>query len=171
MLSLTKKTEYGLIALCHLARQGNVLNSAREIAERQGVPLPLLMNVLKQLHQAGILQSMRGAAGGYALARDPKDVTLDQVIEAIEGPVRLIQCVDRSSPHDDGKLNGTAAHEPVCDLENCCLIRGPLQKLHEQLMRFLEQVTLAEMAGTESVTELTAAGVRVGGSALSDGAG
>ena len=92
MLTLTKKTEYALIAACHLANVGQEVVSARDMAETYGVRLPLLMNVLKKLNQHGILRSVRGARGGYALAVGPKQVSLSRLIEAVEGPPRLVKC-------------------------------------------------------------------------------
>ncbi len=94
MLSLTKKTGYGLIAMAHLAElpEGRVA-SAREIAELYGIPTALLMNVLKDLAAAGYVESLRGSRGGYRLARRPEGVNLADLVAAIEGPVPQAECV------------------------------------------------------------------------------
>src|SRR5262245_55281119 len=92
MLALTKRTEYALIALCHLARQPETV-SARDLAHRYAVRLPLLMNVLKTLNHNGLVRSVRGAHGGYRLAVPADKLSLARVAEAIEGPMRLVKCV------------------------------------------------------------------------------
>lgn len=143
MLSLTKKTEYGLIATCHLARHAEQVVSARDIAERYGVPLPLLMNVLKSLHRKGYVRSTRGAHGGYALALPAQRITLMDLAAALEGPMRLVSC----APPEPAPAAGDAdAAEPSCDLQDCCAIRGPILRLHERLQRFLASVTVADIA-------------------------
>ncbi|HOW68989.1 MAG TPA: Rrf2 family transcriptional regulator [Phycisphaerae bacterium] len=95
MLSFTRKTDYALISLAHIARsQGNYC-SAREIATHYGMPIPLLMNILKVLSQHGITRSIRGPRGGYQLAKPPKDVTLHDIIVAVDGPVALTHCLEK----------------------------------------------------------------------------
>ncbi len=136
MLSLTKKTEYALIALAHMASEPGQVNSAREIADRYHMPLPLLMNILKTLTQQGIAKSVRGARGGYLLALDAKQITLDRLIDAIEGPVRLVQCAKPASPRDAVR----------CDLTRWCPLRSSVQKVHRRLEKLLSQVSLAEIA-------------------------
>ncbi|KKK99134.1 hypothetical protein LCGC14_2635800, partial [marine sediment metagenome] len=94
MLNMTKKTGYGLIAMTHLASLGDgELACARKISEQFGLPTSLMMNVLKQLSAAGFVESVRGARGGYRLAKHPEDISLADLVEALEGPVRLAECV------------------------------------------------------------------------------
>jgi len=137
MLSLTKKTGYGLIAMTHLARleQGEV-SSAREIAERFGVPASLLMNVLKELAAGGYVESVRGARGGYRLARPAEEITLADLVAAVEGPIRLAECVT--------DLAGDDA-ECTCQLMARCPIADPVHRVHRRLNDFLKKVTLAEI--------------------------
>ena len=90
MLSLTRKTEYALIALSHLASEPNRLASARGIADIYRIPLPVLTNVLKTLNRCELIKSERGARGGYRLAQEPKDISLASLIRAVEGPIRLV---------------------------------------------------------------------------------
>ncbi len=134
MLTLTKKTEYALIATCHLARVTQGVVSAREIAELHSVPLPLLMNVLKQLNQGGIVSSVRGAHGGYALAVPAAKLPLATLIKAVEGPVRLVNCAPSA-----GAARG-------CERSSLCSLRPVLHKLHKRLVRFLDEVTIADIA-------------------------
>src|SRR5260370_31881207 len=90
MLKLTKKADYGLIALKHLAvNSGGVSSSAKAIAECYGIPQPLLAKILQKLTKIGLLQSLPGANGGYPLARSPQSITAPQVIPAIDRPILL----------------------------------------------------------------------------------
>jgi Rrf2 family protein len=132
MLTLTRKTEYALIAACHLAHADNKVVSARDIAEEHGMPLPLLMNVLKKLNRAGIVNSVRGARGGYLLAVSPEELTLDRLIESVEGPVHLVRC---ANPDKNGRR---------CTLTGVCPIRGSVRKVHERLRDFLREITVAD---------------------------
>lgn len=134
MLTLTKKTEYALIAACHLANVDQKVVSARDLHELYNLRLPLLMNVLKLLNQGGILRSVRGARGGYALAVRPKQVTLSELIEAVEGPPRLVKC---ALPQPD---------DPPCDMSGGCPVRGPMAKVHRVFREFLRGVTVADVA-------------------------
>ncbi|HAU38285.1 MAG TPA: hypothetical protein DCX07_11305, partial [Phycisphaerales bacterium] len=114
MLSLTKKTGYGLIAMTYLARvEGDAPASAREIAERFGVPASLLGNVLKELSGAGLVESVRGARGGYRLARPPESINLADLVEVLEGPIRLAECVAEQ---------GGLPDDAVCSLMDRCPI-------------------------------------------------
>ena len=135
MLSLTRKTEYALIATCHLARadRGAVV-SARDIHEQHGVPLPLLMNILKRLNQAGLVRSQRGARGGYTLDVPPEEIDLATLIEAVEGPVQLVRCaaLDRRNPK--------------CAVMGRCPIQRSVHRLHERLQEFMRDVTIADLA-------------------------
>lgn len=136
MLAFTRKTEYALIAVCHLARCEKQSESARDIAGQYALAAPLLMNVLKLLSARGIVRSSRGAGGGYRLARRPEDVTVAQVIEAVEGPLRLVRCAP--------PLFGPAAEQ--CELTCSCPIRLPLYRVHHVVRSVLEQTSIAELA-------------------------
>jgi Rrf2 family protein len=142
MLSLTKRAEYALIAVCHLARGEGQVVSARELASRYELSQPLLTNALKLLAQEGVLRSERGPRGGYALEVGPEAITLERLIEAVEGPVRLVRCVE---PLDEA--------ESECDLLESCPIRHPVHKVHEKLGAFLRCVTVADLAFDDDFVE------------------
>lgn len=144
MLLLTRKTDYALLALASLARQTPSGASARALSERLSLPLPVLRNILKQLTSRGVLKSTRGTRGGYRLARSPHQITLAQLLEAIEGPMRLARCC--SVPEGE--------EEPECRLEESCLIRGNMRRVHASLMQFLDEVTLAQLAEQKGSEEL-----------------
>ena len=137
MLALTKKTGYGLIAMTHLAGLGEgEFQSAREIAERFGAPTALTMNVLKELAAAGFLESARGAHGGYRLARRPEEISLADLVGALEGPVRLAECVTDAADDD---------RECTCVIMARCPIADPVHRVQRKLRDFLSKVTLAEI--------------------------
>lgn len=135
MLALTRKTDYALIALTHLAQNVGVVCTAREIAEKFHIPTALLMNVLKTLNQGELVKSVRGAKGGYSLAARPDDVSLASIIRIIEGPVRFVQCSGEA----------VASPDEACDLIDLCPIKLPLQRIHARLEQFLQQITLADI--------------------------
>ena len=149
VLALTKKTGYALVALKHLATLGEgELASARTIAGRLGVPAPALMNILKELAANGYVRSVRGAHGGYCLARSPAEISLADVIHDLEGPGCL--CHEESADSDQPP-------ECTCGLFEPCPACHPVRRLHRRLKRFLETLTLAKI-----VEPLSAAGADAG---------
>ena len=141
--NLTRKTDYALVTLSVLAVEaasGGGLLSARRIAAEQDLPLPLLMNLLKDLNRAGIIQSQRGAAGGYRLARAPDQIGLLQVIEALEGPVHIAECCPHSRRHGAGR-------PASCRVGPECPILLPMQRLDQKVREFLAHLTLHELVG------------------------
>ena len=138
MLQLTKKTDYSILALSYMAQRPEAICTAREIAEQFEVPSALLMNVLKVLCQGELVRSLRGAKGGYTLARRPDSITLADIIMTIEGPVRFVQCASKPSPGKE-----------ACPRISTCPVSRPVRKVHNQLNDFLKQVTLAQIAFDE----------------------
>jgi len=137
MLALTKKTGYGLIAMAHLSRlDRGRLASAREIAEQFGVPTALLMNVMKKLAAAGYVESVRGAHGGYRLVRGLDEVTLADLVTAMEGPIRLAECI---SGHSSDRPSG------VCRIMDHCPVADPIHRVQRKLSDFLRQVSLTDI--------------------------
>lgn len=136
LLSLTRKSDYALVALTHLARSGDRLSSAREIADNYRIPLPILMNILKTLSRQGVIASVRGARGGYRLSMDPQRITLHLVVQAIEGPVNLFACA-----HD-----GAHGAARGCEKTHWCPIASSARSVSTRLESFLKGVTLAEIA-------------------------
>ena len=135
MLSMTRKSDYALVAMAYLANEGPSRVCARAIAQRLGLPVPALMNVLNQLGHAGLVSSTRGPNGGYGLAKPPGEISLASLIEAVEGPVRLTLCCS-----DTGETH----HR--CQRESGCAIKEPVRKVHTILRQFLDQVTLDQIA-------------------------
>lgn len=135
MFALTKKTDYAIIALSHMAQRPGVICNAREIAERFHVPLALMIKVLKVLSQGELVRSIRGVKGGYTLALPAVRITLASIIETIDGPVKIVQCAGHREPGD-----------AECDLLDVCPVTRTVRKVHEKLKGFLDQVTLADIA-------------------------
>lgn len=135
MLKLTKKADYGLISLKHLAlRQNAGAASAKEIAETYRIPLPILAKVLQRLVREGFLISEQGTNGGYRLGRDPRMITTLEVIRAIDGPIILTSCF---TDHGD------------CGLSSNCTVREPLRKVHEGILRLLDGITISDLSDDE----------------------
>jgi Rrf2 family protein len=132
MLKLTKKADYGLIALKHLTvtPQGSSA-SAKEIADAYAIPLPLLSKVLQKLARSGFLRSEHGTNGGYRLARDPRTVSALEVIRTLDGPIILTSCFTR---------------EGECGQSERCTVREPLRRVHEGILQLLSSITLVDLA-------------------------
>ena len=93
MIRLAKLTDYGLVLMTTMARNGRAsVHNARDLAMLSRLPLPTVTKVLKQLLQSGLLASQRGINGGYSFAKDPTDISLAEVVAAIEGPIALTEC-------------------------------------------------------------------------------
>ena len=131
MLKLSKRSDYGLIAVKHLAEQesGGACNT-REIAKAYGIPAELLAKILQKLVKNGLLVSHHGAEGGYALARRASSVTAFDVISAIDGPLLITSCVT---------ARGACTQAPTCT------VREPLSKVNEIITQALSQVTIASL--------------------------
>jgi Rrf2 family protein len=138
MLKLTKKADYGLISLKHLAMKGGSA-SAKEIADAYGIPLPLLAKVLQKLTRGGFLRSEHGTYGGYRLSRPAGRITALEVIRSIDGPIFLTSCF---------------TGEDTCDQSTRCTVREPLRKVHDGIQNLLASISIADMAD-EDRGELT----------------
>ena len=145
MLGLTKKTGYGLVAITHLATLGaGERASAREISEQYEIPMALMMNVLKRLSAAGYVTSIRGARGGYHLARPLAEITLGDLACELEGPIRRSDCISH-----------VTGDQVACSYEakTRCPVFDPVHRVQRLMRDFLGQVTLAEIVNPGPVTE------------------
>lgn len=143
VLQLTKRTEYGLIALIHMADRCGHVVSVREIGEHYPIPKRLLAEVVKDLARAGLVESQRGAQGGYALARSADGITLGDVVVALEGAPLVASCESHAR---DGA--------PTCEVEPVCPIRSPLHRLREGIWRLMERTTLRSLSSTGPIVAL-----------------
>ena len=130
MFRLSKKSDYGLIALKHLAQHNEESVSAREIAAQYHIPAELLAKVLQRLVRKGLLASQQGINGGYILAKDPATISIVDVVEALEGPISITPC-ERG---DD------------CQQLQMCSVRDPLLKIKAKVVRVLGDTSIYELA-------------------------
>lgn len=137
MLRLSKRSDYALIALRHLATESRQAEgapaaaSARELAERFDIPVELLAKVLQKLVRAGLLVSHQGIRGGYVLARPAREISVADIIVGVDGPLTVTACSDQ----DDS-----------CDQYLKCNVRDPLWRLKDRIVETLSSCTLAELA-------------------------
>lgn len=133
MVRLSKKVEYGLIAIRHIAtRPYGELVTAKEIADAYGVPYELLAKVLQRLAKAGLILSVHGVRGGYTLARKPEEIPVSSIINAIEGARPVIaQCLS------DGPDS--------CDVFALCTIKSPLTRVQANIERAFNSMMLSEI--------------------------
>jgi len=146
MLSLSRKTDYALVAMADLARRSPSTVSARDMAVRLSLPLPALQNILTQLMHHELVVSVRGPRGGYRLSRRPEDITVADLIEAVGGPLRLTQCCQ---PEPGGV-------EDECRRMERCTIRDPVRKVHALLRKFLAGITLDQVTWNRVSLEVPA---------------
>lgn len=130
MMRLSKRADYALIALRHLAARSPHACSAKEIARVYGIPSELLAKILQRLAKNALLTSQHGANGGYTLARDPSQVTAFEVIRAIDGPMFITSCVT---------TRGECGQLPKCT------VRQPLIKVNEVIVQALSSVTISNL--------------------------
>jgi len=132
MLRLSKKADYALMAMKHLAQKHDVSStSAREIAEQYDIPIELMAKVLQRLVRIGLLASTQGTRGGYTLGRPAAAITVADVIQGIDGPFTVTAC--STDKHD-------------CEQYDKCSIRDPLWSIRERIVQALGTVTIAEIA-------------------------
>jgi Rrf2 family protein len=131
MLKLTKKADYGLMAMKHLAEHAhNGACSAKDVAESYGIPPEVLAKILQRLARAGLLHSQHGINGGYTLARGANEISAYEVIRAIDGPLFITSCI-------------TVRGE--CDQTQRCTIREPLRKVNQSIEEVLKKIKISEM--------------------------
>jgi len=142
MLKLTKKADYGLMAMRHLAEHADEgACSAKDVADSYGIPQEALAKILQRLAKAGLLHSQHGINGGYTLARDPNTISAFEVIRAIDGPLFITSCV-------------TVRGE--CGQSDRCNIREPLRKVNSSIEEVLRRIKISEMKdGADETTEVT----------------
>jgi len=132
MFKLSKKADYGLIAVKHLAmhREQHAC-SANEVAEEYGISTTLMAKVLQKLARQGMVAAKHGSSGGYQLAKEPEHITALDVIVAIDGPVLITSCVTSHG---------------ACDATDKCSVREPLRRVNESILNVLNTVTIAQLS-------------------------
>jgi len=139
MLRLTKKADYGLMALKFLAEHADQTSlSAKDIAEAYHIPPQLLAKILQRLAKVGILRSHAGMNGGYSLLKQAREISAFEVIHAIDGPLFITSC----GPSHSG-----------CDLTDSCTIKEPLARVNDSISGLLRSISIADLA--DAKTEVT----------------
>jgi FeS assembly SUF system regulator len=140
MLKLSKKADYGLIALKHLAmHNGDGSFSASDIAELYRISTPLMAKVLQKLAKGGLVAARHGSSGGYTLARHPSEISALDVIKAIDGPLFITSCF---TSHGE------------CDVHTTCSIREPLRRVNDSILDVLAKVTISQMTDETPASEV-----------------
>ena len=115
------------------------MHTAKELSEFSGIPLPTVTRILKMLSNEGLLESQRGAQGGYTLTRNSTDISVAEVIEAMEGPIALTEC---------------ASDDCGCSLEPNCAVGKPWQKINKAINDVLEGISLFDMSAKDESQNL-----------------
>ncbi|MCB1248620.1 MAG: Rrf2 family transcriptional regulator [Acidimicrobiales bacterium] len=133
-MKVSTRGDYASRALLSLALHAEVEGptSVRDIAERTGLPQPYLEQILLALKGAGIVRSKRGVGGGYILARPPAEITLSQIVSAVDGPISV---GDFGEPHQDG----------ACDHEGQCVLLSIWADVSDHMRAYLDRTTLADI--------------------------
>ena len=131
MIRMSRLADYGVVLMTQLAARPEVLTTAPELSLLSGLPVPTVSKILKALAQDGLIESHRGNKGGYALVRRAEEVSVAEIIGALEGPIALTECV--------GAVEGS------CDFETKCPTRTNWGKINAVVIGALEGISLAEM--------------------------
>lgn len=136
MIRITKQADYAIILLGHFVTDSNQTTcTARDLASQAGLPLPMVGKILKSLVRNNLLVSHRGVKGGYGLAKPPEEITVVDIITAMDGPIGLTVC---------------SVHAGDCDYEPCCPARTNWQRINQAVYSALKGISLREMARPNS---------------------
>lgn len=154
MIRISKKADYAVFIMGWLAQRAESadgeqaeLASAQGIAEQTHLSRPLVANLLKDLARAGLLTSVRGQRGGYRLTLPAADISLAQILEAVEGPFTFVSCASHAGSPDlsaPGQPLVQVDHDD-CDFSAFCTTRTPMRMLHERIARMLRETRLPEL--------------------------
>lgn len=131
MLKLSKLADYATVLMSAVAREPARVHTGVELAERTHIPPPTVAKLLKLLARGGLLESQRGVHGGYRLARRPAEVSVADIILALEGPIGVTDC---------------SIHEGQCGIETSCSTRSGWRLINAAIRQALEAVTLDQLA-------------------------
>jgi FeS assembly SUF system regulator len=132
MLRISKMTDYATVLLARLAAAPGLQLTAAQLSAQSHLAPTTVAKVLKQLHRRGLVSSTLGQRGGYRLARPAAEITAAQVLDALEGPVALIEC---------------AQHTHQCSIESTCGVGRAWQRVNLAIRRSLSEITLVELSG------------------------
>lgn len=130
VIKLNRMTDYGVVVMSQMNQHSGTI-TAPDLAQATGLPIPTVSKLLKQLAKSGLVESHRGVHGGYSMARDLEDINAMEIIEALDGPVALTDCVEGA--------------EDMCNVQSLCPLRGGWDKVNSAVRKALTEVTLAEL--------------------------
>jgi len=134
MIKLSKLTDYGFVLLVQFAdSKPETWLTARDLSDLTGLPLPTVSKLLKVFSRGGLLSAHRGAYGGYCLTRHPEKITASEIIEVIDGPLEITNCVSGNSAE-------------TCVIEDRCLTRQHWVQITSKIKSALDEVTLAQLS-------------------------
>jgi FeS assembly SUF system regulator len=142
MLRMTKQADYGIVLLTYMGLHAEALHNARDLGRQTGIPLPMVSKILKALARGGVLTSQRGTKGGYTLARPTRLIRVSEIIQALEGPVAITECV--------GNLPSS------CTVERLCPVRPSWVRINQVINDALSNITLEELLRPTSAKALAA---------------
>ena len=131
MLKLSKLSDYAVVVLSHLSRERGQVMSSVELAQSTGLPEPTVSKVLKVLSKGGMVTSSRGASGGYKMERSPDQVSVRELITALEGPIAVTACLEENNND--------------CSVGHMCQMRGRWQMVNQAIMSTLDDIALSEL--------------------------
>jgi FeS assembly SUF system regulator len=135
VIRLSRITDYGIVLMVQLARSADAAaRNARNLAAETELPVPVVSKVLKCLAREGLLTSQRGSKGGYTLARPPHEITVPEMIKALEGPISLTAC---------------SVHPGACSQASSCDVREPWQQINAAVHGALAKITLADLSAPQ----------------------
>jgi Rrf2 family protein len=133
MLRLSKKVEYALIAMLHMASEDKrKLSTAKELSSRYHIPLELMGKVLQSLSRKGLVESVQGTKGGYKLNKPLKNISMSEMLEAIEGPFKIVNCIKQK-------------REPFCEQHVYCTIKNPMEIIQSRIENLFDELKLHEI--------------------------
>lgn len=131
MIKLSKLTDYAVIVLSVLAEESRALHTSTDLAKKTALPEPTVSKVLKLLSKGGLVQSLRGAKGGYQLKQTARAISIAEIVAVIEGPVTLTHCVDQSNE--------------CCERSTDCSMKGRWDSVNLAMQETLRQISLEDM--------------------------
>jgi len=137
VLRISKLTDYGTVLLAYLAENSGTVCSAADAAAATGIAVPTVSKLLKLLGRYGLVTSTRGANGGYQLARDARNISAAEIIDALDGPVSITEC---------------SASDSHCEHEGVCSVGGAWQRVNVAIHRALDDVSLNDLLRSNSKT-------------------
>lgn len=142
MIKLTNLADYAVVLMCYLAHAPSKIHSAVTLSRVSGIPVPTVSKILGALSRAELLRSQRGLGGGFSLGQPADDISVADIIEAVDGPIALTNCIENS----DGE----------CDLEALCSMRTHWQTINTAVKGALSRITLTEISAPQQISGFAA---------------